>query len=107
MTTNKLKYEFYIGCNDKDTKKDNTTMVLKNVQKLFDSNFECYTLDVAQGRYKYNNGQTVNENTCIIKVIHDKTINKTWLKYFCELLKDVANQESILVTVSKVRGELY
>ena len=59
MTTNKInsstkyKYEFYIGCNDKDTKQDNSAQITFNVQNYFLKMFGFYSLQILHGAYTH------------------------------------------------------
>ena len=119
MTTNKLKYEFYIGCNDKDTKEDNSAQIFFNVQNYFLETFGFYAMQVQHGAYTHNEEfdagdifgikrdyhTVVTEKTCKIELIlQDKLYD---LELICSTLKELCNQESILVTVSEVQGGLY
>ena len=125
MTTNNLnastkyKYEFYIGCNDKDTKKDNSALILQRVQLYFLNLFGFYSMQVMHGAYthqeefdagdifgnKRDYHTVVCEKTCKIELILDDKLYD--LELICASLKDLCNQESILVTCTKVNGGLF
>lgn len=105
MTSNKIKYEFYIGCNDKDSKQDNSAQIVFNVQNYFLKQFGFYSMQVLHGAYTHNDNTVVTEKTCKIELILDDKLSD--LELICASLKELCNQESILVTVSKVQGGLY
>ena len=107
MTTNKLKYEFYIGCNDKDTKKDNSAQIIFNVQNYFLEMFGFYSMQVLHGAYTHNDkyNTIVCEKTCKIELILDDKLYD--LELICASLKELCNQESIMVTCTEVNGGLF
>ena len=89
------RYQFYIGTADKDAltkiKPD------KEFVTCFDFWFENYTLQLAQGRYTMQEGNTlVTEKTFIVTVIDD--FKDSELKLIVSNLKQQLNQETILVT---------
>lgn len=105
MTTNKLKYEFYIGCNDKDSKQDNSAQIIFDVQNYFLKTFGFYSMQIQHGAYTHNDNTVVTEKTCKIELIlQDKLYD---LELICASLKELCNQESILVVCTKVNGGLY
>lgn len=106
MTTNKIKYEFYIGCNDKDTKKDNSAQIIFDVQNYFLEQFGFYSMQVLHGAYTHNDKHTiVCEKTCKIELILNEKLYD--LELICANLKELCNQESILVTCIEVNGGLF
>lgn len=111
MTTNKLnsstkyKYEFYIGCNDKDTKEDNSAQIVFIVQTYFIKTFGFYSMQVQHGAYTHNDNTVVCEKTCVMELILDDKLYD--LELICSSLKELCNQESILVTTTQVEGGLY
>lgn len=105
MINTKYDYKFYIGCNDKYTKQDNSEHVIKNVQNYFLKQFGYYTMQVMQGVYAHIDNTIVREKTCRIELILDDKLYD--LELICATLKELCSQESILVTVSKVNGGLY
>lgn len=101
----KYDYKFYIGCNDKDTKRDNSAQIIFNVQSYFLKMFGFYSMQVMYGAYAHKDNTIVCEKTCAIELI---LYNKLYdLELICASLKELCNQESILVTVSKIQGGLY
>lgn len=111
MTTNELnsstkyKYEFYIGCNDKDSKQDNSAQIIFNVQNYFLKTFGFYSLQVLHGAYTHIDDTIVCEKTCKIELILNEKLYD--LELICASLKELCNQESILVTTTQVEGGLY
>ena len=73
---------YYIGCNDKDTLKQE--LPDEFFISVFDSLFDNYTLTQAQGR--------------------DKETSKEWVENNCMYLKHRLNQESILVTKELIQA---
>ena len=99
---NVSKYQFFIGCNDKDTLKDNYKQIKKRVIKYFDDLDQCYTLTEAVGRYQHDDGEVVNERTLIV-TIFTYAFSDKWAVD----LKKVCNQESILVAADRVQTYFY
>ena len=93
------KITFYIGLNDKDTRKQQVTEY--QVQMLLDKVFDSYMIYVASGRYKYIDN-TVEKETTLVVTYFDFTnkITKQVLKNICRYLKSQLNQESILVEIT-------
>lgn len=106
MTSNKkIKYEFYIGCNDKDTKEDNSAQIVFIAQTYFIKTFGFYSMQVQHGAYTHIDNTVVCEKTCKIELILDDKLYD--LELICASLKELCNQESILVTCTKVNGGLF
>lgn len=105
MNNKKYQYNFYIGCNDKDSKKDNSAQIVFNVQNYFLKMFGFYSMQVQRGAYTHIDNTIVCEKTCKIELILQEKICD--LELICASLKELCNQESILVTVNKVQGGLY
>lgn len=105
MATNKLKYEFYIGCNDKDSKKDNSAQIVFNVQNYFLKMFGFYSMQVQHGAYTHIDDTVVTEKTCKIELILNEKLYD--LELICASLKELCNQESIMVTCTEVNGGLF
>lgn len=115
----KYNYKFYIGCNDKDSKKDNSAQIIFNVQNYFLKTFGFYSMQVMHGAYthqeefdagdifgnKRDYHTVVCEKTCVIELILDDKLFD--LELICANLKELCNQESILVTCSEVNGGLF
>jgi len=100
-----IKYEFYIGCNDKDNKKDNSDAIIERVKLFFLEKFRFYTMSILEGAYTHNDNTVVTEKTCKIELILNNELCDVEL--ICATLKELCNQESILVTISEVNGGLY
>lgn len=99
------KYTFYIGLNDKDTKKQLVTeqQVLYLLDKVFDS-FTAYT---ANGRYKYFDGTVENEATIVVTYFDFvDELNSTKVKNITKFLKNQLNQELILVEIQETNTQL-
>lgn len=92
------KYQFYVGTSDKD--KIEQIKPDREFITCFDFWFENYTLQEARGRYTMQELNTViEEKSFIVTVIDDFTDER--LKWIVSNLKDMLNQESILVTVEQ------
>lgn len=111
MTSNELnsstkyKYEFYIGCNDKDNKQDNSAQIVFNVQNYFLKQFGFYSMQVLHGVYTHKDNTVVCEKTCKIELILQEKLYD--LELICASLKELCNQESILVTCTELQGGLF
>lgn len=96
-----LQVTFFIGLNDKVTKKQeiSTLDAFKIVENIFNTFTDGATIRECRGIYKHENGEHVIENTleCFTFEIDDEKI-----KEIVSLLKDVLNQESILVRKEEV-----
>ena len=96
------KYILYVGLNDKDKKKQliTTANAKKLIKKtLFKNNVEGYTIYMANGLYKHDNGQITQEKTIIIELLY---INNNILNIIIQELKKILNQESILKQIQKI-----
>lgn len=102
---NMFKYQFFIGCNDKDSKEDNSEAILQRVQLYFLEQFGFYSMQVMHGAYTHNDKTVITEKTCAIELILDDKLLD--IELICATLKELCNQESILVTVDKIRACLY
>ncbi len=100
------KITLYVGLNDKDTKqqKIDTMEAFKIVSNLITVLTDGGTIYNATGIYKHNDGQIVIENTLRIELIE---IEENSLIKLIETLKQVLNQESIIVQREQVNTELY
>lgn len=98
-----IKTSFYIGLNDKETKRQeiNTLDAFKIVENVFNT-FCKYgaTIRECKGIYKHESGEKVIENTLesfTTEELETQTIND-----IVKVLKNTLNQESILVTQETV-----
>ena len=82
---------FYIGLQDKDTK---TELIKYNEAcKLIANRLDVFTIQKAQGCYKYNDGSLCFENTLIVTVFENYSDN--YIKVLANRLKLDFNQECI------------
>lgn len=98
------KITYYIGCNDKDTLKQEKSD--EKFISVFDSLFDNYTLSRAQGRFTNKDGITTFEKSFVVTLITDKSssISDIVIKNNCKYLKSELNQESILVTKELIQA---
>lgn len=101
-----IKVTYYIGTCDKDTYRKE--LLDRDFYKVFDELFGDYTLQRTQGVYTMKDaGTVVKEETFIVTTLVDeydiKTINRLKMKILNNVgtMKDVLNQESILVEITK------
>lgn len=96
-----LQVTFFIGLNDKDTKKQEITTIdaFKIVENIFNTYTDGATIRECRGIYKHENGEHVIENTleCFTFEINDEKIVE-----IVTILKKLLNQESILVRKENV-----
>lgn len=99
------KYTFYIGLNDKDTKKQ--LISEQQVLHLLDKVFDNYTVYTANGRYKYFDGTVENETTIVVTYFDFvDELNETKVKNIIKFLKNQLNQELILVEIQETNTQL-
>ena len=101
-----IKVTYYVGTRDKDTCEKE--LLDRDFYKVFDELFDNYTLQRVQGVYTMQEtGTVVKEDTFIVTTLVDedniKTVSHLKIKILnnVETMKDVLNQESILVEVCK------
>ena len=93
------KITYYIGCNDKDTLKQELSDEF--FISTLDSLFENYTLSQTQGRFTNKDGVKTFEKSFVVTLIVNDTDKETKEHYINDttrVLKHKLNQESILVT---------
>lgn len=110
-----FKYEFYIGCNDKDNKQDNSSVIIERVKLFFLEKFGFYTMSILEGAYTHrveygctnthNDNTIVIEKTCKIELVLNEKLYDYGL--ICATLKELCNQENILATGTEIYGGLY
>lgn len=92
------KITYYIGCNDKDTLKQELpdTQIISVIDSVFDN----YTLSQALGRFTNKDGVKTFEKGFVVTLITDDEYERNIFNVAekVELLKNNLNQESILVT---------
>ena len=98
------KITYYIGCNDKDTLKQE--LPDEFFISTLDSVFSDYTLSQTQGRFTNEDGVTTFEKGFVVTIITDKSnsISELVIKNNCYHLKSELNQESILVTKELIQA---
>ena len=89
------KVTFYIGLQDKDTK----TQLIKYSEacKIIANRLDVFTIQKAQGCYKYNDGSLCFENTLIVTVF--TTYSDSAIEILVNRLKLDFNQECIGVEI--------
>ena len=99
-------YRLYMGLNDKDTKKQEhpTEEAFNLFQSLVLRQFDGATVWSAKGIYTHEDGTQVSENTLCCELIFADYVH---VKKFVTLLKEVFNQESIAVQMTKVESDLW
>ena len=93
-----MKYQLYLGLNDKDTKlqKIDTVEAYKMVENiLLNNEITGYTIYQARGVFKHEDGHITQENTLIIEMIF---VEEELVDDILQILKTVFNQEMILKT---------
>lgn len=96
-----IKYNIYIGLNDKDSKKQEvaTRQAKKKVIKILNNNnINGLTMYEVVGVFKHENGQVVFEKSLKVELLEVK--EEDILKSIQEL-KKALNQESILLEIEK------
>lgn len=95
---------YYIGCNDKDTLKQE--LPDEFFISVFDSLFDNYTLTQAQGRFTNKDGVKTFEKSFVVTIITDCNcdIDDVYIYNNCFVLKSELNQESILVTKELIQA---
>lgn len=99
-----IKVTYYVGTDDKDTCKKE--LLDRDFYKVFDELFTNYTLQKATGVYTMQNSNTViKEDSFIVTTFIEEDNNKELIDYKIytnvEILKNILNQESILVEITK------
>lgn len=98
------KITYYIGCNDKDTLKQELSdeFFISTLDNLFDD----YTLSQTQGRFTNKDRVKIFEKSFVVTLITDKSSGTSdiVIKNNCKHLKKLLNQESILVTKELIQA---
>ena len=98
------KITYYIGCNDKDTLKQelSDTQIISVIDGIFDN----YALSKTQGRFTNKDGVKTFEKSFVVTLITDneKDIDDVFILHNCKHLKAFLNQESILVTKELIQA---
>lgn len=99
------KYTIYMGLFDKDSKRQeyDTITAYKMVQQRATQLFDGATISEAKGIYKHDNGEVVVEPTIRIELLFT---DLDTVKKFCNELKGMFNQESIVLQVEEVNSML-
>lgn len=98
------KITYYIGCNDKDTLKQELSdeFFIATLDNLFGN----YTLTQTQGRFINKDGVSTFEKSFVVTLIIDNgsETKDVRIKEICDILKTKLNQESILVTKELIQA---
>ena len=98
------KITYYIGCNNKDTLKQELLdeFFIATLDGLFDN----YTLTQTQGRFTNKNGVKTFEKSFVVTIITNSNyeIDNAHIELNCLELKYKLNQESILVTKELIQA---
>lgn len=99
------KYTIYMGLFDKDSKRQefDTITAYKMVQQRATQLFDGATISEAKGIYKHDNGEVVVEPTIRIELMF---ADLETVKTFCDNLKGMFNQESVVLQVEEVNSML-
>lgn len=100
------KYILYVGMNDKDTHRQNITVLSAReviMNTITGNGLDGATVSEAIGLYKHNDGTIITEQTLRVEILFatDKQI-----KDICDTLKRVLNQESIAVEKQVINSTL-
>lgn len=100
-----VKYTVYMGLFDKDSKRQeyDTITAYKMIQNIATQIFDGATISEASGIYKHDNGEVVVEPTIRIELMFT---DLETVKGFCNELKGMFNQESIVLQVEEVNSLL-
>lgn len=101
------KATFYIGLNDKTTKKQvvTTKNAMQQVQKLSSSLFGGATISPSLWVFMHENGEIVKENSIRVEVLDFGDLTKWNIETFVNTLKNDLNQESILVEIEEKQAD--
>lgn len=99
------KITYYIGCNDKNTLKQELSneFFISTLDSLFDN----YTLSQTQGRWTNLDGVKTFEKSFVATLIvdeEDQEGSKDFIEINCMFLKQKLNQESILVSKELIQA---
>ena len=103
-----IKINYYVGCNDKDTLKQELTD--NYILSMIDCYFDNFTVTEATGKFINEKGLKTTEKTFIITLLlkdDDKEASEEWIEQNCNYLKRRLNQESILVTKEVIQANFY
>lgn len=96
-----LKYNIYIGLNDKDSKKQETSTrrAREEVIKILNANnITGLTMYEVMGAFKHEDGFVTYEKSLKVELLE---VNKNEVLKSIEELKKALNQESILLEIEK------
>lgn len=96
-----IKYNIYIGLNDKDSKKQEVSTRRakeKVIEILTNNNINGLTMYKVDGVFKHENGAIVFEKSLKVELLE---VNKNEVLKSIEELKKALNQESILLEKEK------
>lgn len=106
-----MRFDLYMGLFDKETKRQecDTISAYKIVESQTAQRFGGATISEANGIYKHDDGTVIVEPTIKMEILmfDYQESDKRRVKDFVEYLKELFNQESIAVQMSKVESELW
>mgnify|MGYP003403974000 CR=1 FL=1 len=97
------KYTFFLGLKDKDSKmqiRPDSEYMLK-CQELTAQHLGGWTLFKGTGVFRHDDGTLVYENCIIIQTLGFEDWDELYI-WFANMLKNLYNQESVLMEVSEV-----
>ena len=100
------KYILYVGMNDKDTKTQNITILSAReiiMNTVMGNGLDGATISEDIGLYKHEDGTVVTEQTLRVEILF---ATEKQIKHICEVLKQVLNQESIVVEKHTINSTL-
>lgn len=103
----KLKYDIYLGCNDKVTHKEviSRAYIESQLKQLFKKNKVGFSIVKQVGGYIHEDGTYIRENS--IKLTLIGSISTVQINKLISVLKDKVNQEKILLVKKDVTMKYY
>lgn len=99
------KYIISIGLNDKDTKEQivDTTQAQYKIEDKVAIYFGGGTITLSRWVFRHDDGTIVRENSIVVSTLAYSGIDEA--KAFCEDMKAIFNQESVLLEVAEVNEQ--
>lgn len=96
-----IKYQMFVGLNDKDTKQQEITSVeaYKVLTNIVKQAFNAFTIYEGNGVFTHENGEMTIEKTLIINILLEKSNDKEINKIISQI-KTTLNQESVMLEKS-------
>ena len=93
------QYSMFIGLNDKDTKEQE--IPTDKAIELVSNTIKGGSISIIHGVYTHEDGTKVNENTLRVDMLFT---NDNDVRLYCNNLKRLLNQESIMVSKDYIQG---